>query len=183
MAGELPPGSECVLTSAEVDSGVARLAAQVQPYVDSSECVLVAVMTGGMYPLVRLAEHLEGDFLIDYCHATRYGDALTGGTIEWLAEPSVDLGGRTVIIVDDIWDEGTTLAAVVERCVELGAARVLSAVLFIKERERSPDARAPELDAGLCVPDRYVFGCGMDMNYHWRHLPAVYALPVQGESS
>ena len=176
---------ECVLSREDVDAGIRRLAARIQPFVDAQECILLAVMTGGMYPLVRLTEELRGDFLIDYCHATRYGDSLTGGRIEWLAEPTIDLAGRTVIVVDDIWDEGTTLAAVAARCGELGAAQVLTAVLFIKERDRAVDARPPELDAGLSVPDRYVFGCGMDMNYHWRHLPAVYALAEQsyeGES-
>ena len=176
MTESLPASWECVLDRAAVEAGVERLASRIQPCIDAGPCVLMGVMTGGMYPLIRLIDHLQGDFMLDYCHATRYGDALKGGGLEWIKEPGLDMSGRTLIIVDDIWDEGYTLTAVAERCAGLGAERVLTAVLFIKDRARDPALQAPDLDAGLHVPDRYVFGCGMDMKYRWRHLPAVYAL-------
>ena len=181
MSARLNPDWECVLSSAEVEAGFDRLAAAIQPHVDAGHCTLLGVMTGGMYTLIRLAMKLQGDFLLDYCHAARYGDSMIGGRLEWLREPSLDMHRRTIIVVDDIWDAGETLAAVAGLCAGGNPARVLTAVAFIKDRERPPGSRPPDLDAGLHVPDRYVFGCGMDLNSHWRHWPAVYALPRDPE--
>ena len=168
--------AELVLSAAEVTAGIERLATGLQVLIDSEDCVLLGVMNGGLIPLARLAERLQGDFLIDYCHATRYRGAREGGQLVWERTPSLSLNDRCVIVIDDIWDEGTTLAEVAAHCAAAGAAAVATAVLFIKDRPRSENAVPPDFDAGLHVPDRYVFGCGMDLDKRWRHLPAVYAL-------
>ena len=170
------PHADELLSTAEVQAGLERLAAHIQPVIDTTQCLLLGVLTGGMFPLVHLAEKLRGNFLVDYCHATRYRGGVQGGELLWLKEPGLSLQGLTVIVVDDIWDEGTTLAAVADYCRQAGAAEVLTAVLIIKDRERSTDFTPPDFNAGLRVPDRYVFGCGMDVENHWRHLTSVYAL-------
>jgi hypoxanthine phosphoribosyltransferase len=171
-----PPADE-ILTTADVQAGLARLTGQIQPLVEAKDCLLLGVLKGGMFPLVHLAEALTGDFLVDYCHATRYRGELEGGELNWLKKPELSLLGFTVIIVDDIWDEGATLSAVVDYCRKAGAKDVLTAVLLIKDRGRPASIARPDFDAGLEVPDRYVFGCGMDFNNRWRHLTSVYALP------
>ena len=136
-------------------------------------------MNGGMIPAVRLADRLNGDFLLDYCHATRYRGATEGAELQWREPPHVDLAGRTVIVIDDIFDAGITLHAVAERCRELGAAKVLTAVMLVKDCARDPATPAPDFDTGMRVPDRYVFGCGMDYDSGWRHLRSVYALRAE----
>jgi hypoxanthine phosphoribosyltransferase len=174
------PEADELLTAKQVQAGLERLAGQIQPLIETRDCLLLGVLTGGMFPLVHLAQALHGDFLLDYCHATRYRGELKGGELSWLKEPGLSLQGLTVIIVDDIWDEGTTLAAVADFCRKAGAFEVLTAVLLIKDRDRPEGIAPPDFDAGLRVPDRYVFGCGMDFNNRWRHLSSVYAL-VSGE--
>jgi hypoxanthine phosphoribosyltransferase len=176
------PAAEVVLTAEEVAAGIQRLAAQVQPVVAEGNCLLLGVLTGGMFPLVRIAELLDGDFLVDYCHATRYDGETEGSSLHWDRKPRLPLTGRDVIIVDDILDLGVTIATVAEYCRANGAATVRTAVLIIKDRERPADTPAPDFDAGLHVPDRYVFGCGMDLGNRWRHLSAVYALPDTGRT-
>ncbi len=174
------PAAECVLTRAEVEQGLDQLASGLQVLVDEFDCILLGVLNGGMFPLIHLADRLQGDFLLDYCHATRYQGGTRGNELEWLCKPGLAMEGRTVIVIDDIWDEGTTLAAVAEYCRNSGAAAVATAVLIIKERARPDNAIPPDFDAGLFVPDRYVFGCGMDLNHRWRHLAEVYALTAEG---
>ncbi len=177
------PLAEQVLSSAEVQAGLAQLAGQIQPLLETTnDCLLLGVLAGGMFPLVHLAEALKGDFLVDYCHATRYRGGLQGGELSWLKKPQLSLQGLTVIIVDDIWDEGSTLNAVADYCRKAGAKNVLTAVLIIKDRDRPVGWTPPDFDSGLRVPDRYVFGCGMDFNNRWRHLSAVYAL-TSGDGS
>ncbi len=170
------PDAEEILSEAQVNTGLDHLAHSLQSYIDTADCILLGVLTGGMFPLQRLCERLRGNYRVDFCHATRYAGATTGGDLQWLARPHLDPTGATVIVIDDIYDAGITLTKVAAACAQQGADRVLTAALFVKNCEHSPDARPPDLDAGLRVPDRYVFGCGMDLFERWRHLPAVYAL-------
>jgi hypoxanthine phosphoribosyltransferase len=165
-----------ILSRGEIDAGFDSLAADLQPIIAATDCVLLGILNGGMFPLVHLAERLQGNFIIDYCHATRYAGGTEGQVLTWLARPHADIAGRTIIVIDDIFDAGTTLRAVAEHCRQDGAAQVFTAVMLVKERQRDPDIPLPDYVTGLTVPDRYVFGCGMDLYGRWRHLTAVYAL-------
>ena len=165
-----------ILSSSEVNAGFDSLATHLQPIIDTADCILLGILNGGMFPLVHLAERLHGDFVIDYCHATRYAGGTKGQVLVWLERPHIDVANKTIIIVDDIYDEGTTLRAVAEHCRQDGAAQVYTAVMLVKDRERDPEIPLPDYVTGLIVPDRYVFGCGMDLYGRWRHLTAVYAL-------
>jgi hypoxanthine phosphoribosyltransferase len=80
-----------------------------------------------------------------------------------------------VLVIDDILDEGHTLVAVRKALLEFAPVSLKVAVLADKQHDR----RAPEAHAefiGLTLPDRYVFGCGMDYKEYWRQLPAIYAV-------
>jgi len=169
------PDAELVASEADVRQAYQRLAAELQPSIDADDCVLLGVMMGGLIPMARLAALLSGDYAMDYCHVSRYRGASHGGELEWLQPPHPGLGGRTVLLIDDIFDEGITLDYVVRACRDLGAARVISTVLVRKRHDRVAVATAPDF-VGLEVADRYVFGCGMDYRNRWRHLPAIYAL-------
>lgn len=173
-APSLPQGAEMLVSPDEVSGALDRLARELQPQVDREPCVLLGVMIGGLLPMAWLASRLAGDFQMDYCHVTRYRGGQRGGQPVWLRAPSLEQRGRHVIVIDDIFDEGITLEYVREQCREAGAARV-SAVALVEKRHGRAVARPPEL-VGLPVPDRYVFGCGMDLEHHWRHLRGIYTM-------
>jgi hypoxanthine phosphoribosyltransferase len=126
------------------------------------------VFTGQLLPLLRFP--LE----FDYIHVTRYRGATQGGTIQWKVEPGKLLAGRAVLVLDDILDEGHTMAAIRDRILAAGATQFYSAVLADKAIGRDKPIRADFV--GVSVPDRYVFGFGMDVEGAWRNLPAIYAL-------
>ncbi len=169
------PDSDLIFSGEDVAVALKKMADEIQPIIDEGNCVLVGVMLGAMFPLVHLAEFLSGDFLIDSCHATRYQSGLEGKELSWLKQPSADLAGRIVIVVDDIFDQGITIEGVVAACEANGAAKVYSAVLCSKAHDRQVSDFRPDFSA-LTVPDRYVFGCGMDYMERWRQLPGIYAL-------
>lgn len=169
------PDAEVVATEAEVQAAYERIAAALQPEVFAHECVVLGIMLGGLIPTARLSALLSGDYEMDYCQVSRYRGATRGGDLEWLQAPRTALKGKTVLLIDDIYDEGITLEYVVNACRELGATRVISVVLVRKRHARAVGSIMPD-HVGLEVDDRYVFGCGMDYRHRWRHLPAIYAL-------
>ena len=126
------------------------------------------VFTGQLLPLLRFP--LE----FDYIHVTRYRGSTQGGSVQWKVEPRPQLAGRIVLVVDDILDEGHTLAAIRDRVLQEGAAAFYSAVLADKEIGRDKPIRADFV--GVTVPNRYVFGFGMDVEGAWRNLPAIYVV-------
>ena len=112
-------------------------------------------------------------------HATRYRGDVRGQELEWIARPRTPLEGRTVLVLDDILDEGVTLAAILEDCRAQGARAVHSAVLVDKRIGRPRTLERADF-TGLSVPDRYVFGFGMDYRGYLRNLPAIYAVAEGG---
>jgi len=135
--------------------------------------LLVCVMNGGVIPFSELLQRLQFPLQTDYIHVTRYGGKLIGGHTSWLVEPHMDPEGRHVLVIDDILDEGETLASIIDYYTDKKAASIKSAVLVVKDRERKVDYMADYV--GLHVPDRYVFGCGMDYKGYLRNLPGIYA--------
>jgi len=136
---------------------------------------LLSKWTGAMIPATWLVQRLDFPLELDYVHATRYQGGTVGAELDWLVRPRAQLRGRCVLVVDDILDEGVTLAAIVEYCRAAGARAVYSCVLVQKRHER-PRALHEADFTGLTVDDRYVFGCGMDYHGYLRNLPAIYAV-------
>ena len=174
------PRAERLHDRATLEAATARMGADITGALEGERAVFLTVMNGGMFFAAPLALAIGCDLEFDYVHATRYGDATVGREIQWRRRPQVGLAGRTVILVDDILDEGYTLAALRDYCAAEGARRVLIAVLCEKRHGR----RVPGLQAdfvGVYVPDRYVFGYGLDYFGQGRNLSAIYALP-EGET-
>ena len=156
-------------------AAIARIGAQIARDLAGTWPVFMPVMNGGLIFGGHLALAVDIDCEFDYCHATRYRSATSGGALQWLKAPRIALAGRHVLLVDDILDEGYTLDAVKRHCLDEGAASVRIAVLCQKMHART----VPGLQAdyvGVEVPDRYVFGFGMDYHEQGRNLPAIYAL-------
>lgn len=168
--------SELLFDSAAIDAQVQRIAADIDAdYAGGPRPVYLTIMHGGMLFASRLALALGTDLEFDYLHATRYRGATTGSGLAWLHRPATPLRGRRVLLADDILDEGHTLKAVKRWCEDEGAADVRIAVLSVKQHDR----RVEDIHAdyiALEVPDRYVYGYGMDYHEQGRNLPGIYAL-------
>jgi hypoxanthine phosphoribosyltransferase len=168
--------SERLFDHAEINDAIARIAAEIRDdFAGEPRPVYLTIMHGGMLFASRLSLELGIDLEFDYLHATRYRGAITGSGLAWLHRPATSLVGRRVLLADDILDEGHTLKAVRDWCEDQGAAEVRIAVLCVKDHDR----RIDHIDAdyiGLHVPDRYVYGYGMDFHEQGRNLPGLYAL-------
>jgi hypoxanthine phosphoribosyltransferase len=168
-------GAELLHDAAAVRLALDRMADAITAELADTYPVVLCVLTGGIIPAGHLLTRLTFPLEIDYLHATRYRGATQGEHVQWVCRPETGLEGRTVLIVDDILDEGHTLADILEFCDAAGAAQVYSAVLVEKQHARR-DAAVTADYVGLSVEDRYVFGFGMDYKGHFRNLDGIYAV-------
>ncbi len=168
--------ADCLADNATVDAALDRMATGITAKLKDANPLIYVVMNGGLILAGRLLGRLPFPLEVAYLHATRYGHALQGNLLDWRMRPTQDLRGRTVLVLDDILDEGHTLAAIVEHLQAEGAAAVHSAVLVHKDhpRKATPGMRADF--TGLDMPDRFLFGCGMDYKGYWRNAPGIFAL-------
>ena len=173
MAWQVLQQADRLYSEADVEAALDRMAGAIASALAARNPLLVCIMTGGVVPFGKLLPRLQFPLEIDYVHATRYGGQLAGGELQWKVGPSVDPRGRAVLLVDDILDEGTTLAAIDRRYRDAGAASVQTAVLVVKQRPRTQTIAVDF--KGLEVPDRYVFGYGMDYKGYLRNAAGIYA--------
>ena len=176
--------SDVLHDRATVERAIDGMADGIAAHYAGTVPVYLTVMHGGLPFAARLAMALGArglDLAFDYLHATRYRGATSGGELVWKHRPATPLRGRRVLLVDDIVDEGHTLAQVRAWCLAEGATEVRIAAMVVKRDGRC----VPGLEAehvGLDVPDRYVFGYGMDYHEQGRNLPEIRALREGGDA-
>ena len=168
--------ADLLVDEAGVSAVIGRLAQEISERLRDSNPVVICVMNGGLIFTGQLLTRLKFPLQMEYLHATRYGHGTSGSDLNWHVRPQQSLEGRTVLLLDDILDEGVTLAAIADYCRQQGATEVLMAVLVEKLhlRKVTPGMRADF--SGLEVGDRFLFGYGLDYKGYWRNAPGIYAV-------
>ena len=166
--------ADLLVSPEEAQAAVARMAREIQAKLEDDFPVILAVMGGAAVFTGQLLPLLRFPLEFGAIEVTRYGNQTQGRDISWRLPPRDNVRDRTVLVVDDILDEGITLAAIRQKLTEMGAKKVYAAVFADKAIGREKPAHADFV--GVTVPDRYVFGFGMDAYGLWRNLPAIYAL-------
>lgn len=166
--------SDLVAGAGEIQQAMERLAAEITQALSREYPLVLVVMGGAVVFAGQMLPKLRFPMDFDYMHATRYGAAIRGGGIDWKVTPPEDVRGRMVLVLDDILDGGETLRAISDRLLALGASKVYCAVLVEKTLVRAKPIAADFV--GLRIPDRFVFGCGMDAKGYWRNLPEIRAI-------
>jgi len=166
--------AEQIFSADVVSQTVKRMAIDITTLLSHQYPLVLSIMGGAVVFTGQLLPLLEFPLNFDYLHVSRYDNKTHGGKINWTVLPRENVQNRVVLVLDDILDEGITLAAIRERVMNQGAAAFYSAVFADKDIGRSKPIRADFV--GIVVPDRYVFGFGMDVRGAWRNLPAIYAV-------
>ncbi len=173
-AKDILASAEILFSAEEVSKAVSRVAQEITEKLGDTTPLLLCVMTGGVPFAADLMSQLDFPLEFDYLHVTRYGQETAGGALSWRSAPWTSVKDRIVIVLDDILDEGVTLAAIVDRVTELGAKACYTAVATDKQNGKQKPLKADFV--ALSVPDRFLFGYGMDVRGMWRNLPAIYAM-------
>lgn len=164
--------AECLVSQEAMDAALDRMAEAITDRLAGTDPLVLTVMTGGMIAAGLLLPRLDFQLRMDYIHASRYRGTTSGGALDWHYRPSDLIRGEQILIVDDILDEGHTLEAIIAACREDGAAAVHSAVLVEKQRPHACQADF----VGVVVPDRYLFGYGLDYRRYFRNCPGIFAV-------
>ena len=165
--------ADLLYSQAEVETALDHMAEQINHDLAERDPLLLCVMNGGIVVAGKLISRLTIPLTIDAINASRYQNRTTGSQIEWVLKPGTPLKNRTVLIIDDILDEGITLKAIIDYCLEQGATSVYTAVLVNKALDHEKPAKADFI--GLTTPNRYLFGYGMDYKGYLRNAPGIYA--------
>ncbi len=163
-----------LFTMDDLNVALDQMASAIHDVLHDKNPVVLCVMNGGLIPTGHLLTRLNFPLTIDYIHATRYRGELQGGALHWKVKPSIDIKGRTVLVVDDILDGGVTLAGILETLKADGASDVYSAVVLDKYTKRLPNGLQHADFVGLPIEDHYVFGFGLDYNHYLRNAPGIY---------
>src|SRR5438132_7401002 len=166
--------SDPIASADEVQAALKRVAAQVSERLSTAYPLVLAVMGGAVVFTGQILPLLRFPLDFDYIHASRYGAATRGSGVDWKVTPPGLAKGRVVLVIDDILDHGETMGEIRSRLLELGAKEFYCAVLVEKTLELKKPIAADFV--GLRIPDRFVFGCGMDAKGFWRNLPEIRAM-------
>ena len=176
----LPPNSQVLINRQQINRNIDTLATQINHDYAGKEVAFLTIMNGGMIFASALATRLDLDMEMDYLQLSRYGKSQTGGQLVWKYQPEINMENHHVILCDDIYDEGHTLAAAHAWCLKKGARSVSSVVLIHKQHDRTYADYKPDYVA-MHIDDHYIFGYGMDLEEKLRQLPEIYYLPPKSK--
>ncbi len=165
--------ADLLVNEQQIAVAITQIAEKINSVLADRNLLVLCVMNGGLVFTGQLLPQLTIALTLDSINASRYHNQTSGGAIEWVNTPRTSIKGRTVLIVDDILDEGITLAAIYEHCLAHGAASIYSAVLVNKLLGHSKVIFADFI--GLNLENRYLFGYGMDYKGYLRNAPGIYA--------
>lgn len=170
---EVQAHARCLITDAELETALDTMATAINQQLQDSNPLVLCVINGGIITTGKLLPRLSFPLTLDSIHASRYRNNTSGADIHWLFKPTTPLSGRTLLIVDDILDEGYTLKAIMDYCLEQGAKAVFSAVLLDKKLGVAKPVQADFV--GLEVDNYYLFGYGLDYKGYLRNAPGIFA--------
>lgn len=164
-----------LLSESELNQGVERLAKEIDRHYGSDRpLTVIAVMTGSIVLFADLIRRLSMPQRVGVIRASSYRGGTSSGDLTVDSEMMIDVTGRDVLLVDDIFDTGKTLDRLTEMMREFGATSVKTGVLLHKDRDHVTDLR-PDFVA-FKIPDEFVVGYGLDYLDMYRNLPYLGVL-------
>ena len=163
-----------ILQEEELRSGVDRMAQEIRSHYGHEPLTIVGILTGSVVLLADLIRLLDMPLRVGVVQASSYGNKTTRGKITINSDMMLDIRGRDVLLVDDIFDTGHTLVEVIALMDQFEPNSLRSAVLLRKEGRQEVELR-PDFVA-FEIPDEFVVGYGLDYADAYRNLPYLASL-------
>jgi hypoxanthine phosphoribosyltransferase len=172
--------SEILIDEATLTARIIELAAEISAdYRAAENLVLVCILRGGVPFLVDLSRHLTVPHMMDFMAVSSYGSGAreSGGEVRVTLDLQMNVRGKEVLLVEDIIDSGNTIASVLEILQTRQPASLKVCALLDKAERR--EAVVPIHYRGFEIPNRFVFGYGLDLDEYYRNLPFVAVVDLQ----
>jgi len=163
-----------LVTEQQIQDAIDKVAADIRVKEAGRPLTVIAIMTGSIVFLADLMRKLDQPMRVGVVQTSSYRGGTKRGALTINSDMLLDVEGRDVLLVDDIFDTGHTLNEVVAMIDELGPKSIKSAVLLLK-RGRQEVKMRPDY-VGFEIPDEFVVGYGLDYRDMYRNLPYLAAL-------
>lgn len=165
--------ADLIFSREQVDKALDRMAETISKLLSKQDPLVLSIMNGGIVTTALLMLRMQFPLQLDSIVVNRYRNTTQGNEIRWLKEPVEAIRDRVILLIDDILDEGFTLAEIKDYCLNQGAKSVYTAVLIDKMLDREKPVKADII--GLTSENRYLFGYGMDYKGYLRNAPGIFA--------
>jgi hypoxanthine phosphoribosyltransferase len=169
---------EILISEEELQRRIRELATQISLDTAGQELVVVGVLKGAIMFIVDLMRYLPPTVVLDFMAIASYGgSSQTSGVVRILKDLETDIGGRRVLVVEDIVDSGLTLAYILQMLQSRNPDDIKVCALLDKRSRRKVDV--PIHYVGFQIPDKFVVGYGLDYLQLYRNLPYVGVVSAQ----
>ena len=165
--------AEILIDEQTLQNRIKELAADINHGYQGRDLLLICILRGGIVFLVDLMRHITVPHQLDFMAVSSYGTGTrrSGGSVRLSLDLKTDIRGRNVLLVEDIVDSGNTIAYVLEflQTRQPGSLKVCT-LLDKPERRETP---VPVDYRGFTIPNKFVFGYGLDLDEYYRNLPFI----------
>ena len=165
--------TEILIPADELQKRIHELGAEISRDYAGEELLLICILKGGVMFLTDLIRHITVPVAMDFMAVSSYGVGARQPTGQVRIEMDINLSlaDRHVILVEDIVDTGHTIAAVLE-LLQTRSPRSLKVCSLLDKAERR-EVVVPIHYRGFEIPNKFVFGYGLDLDEYWRNLPFI----------
>jgi hypoxanthine phosphoribosyltransferase len=167
--------SKILLTEEQIQNRVKELAAELSKEYAGKDPVFIGVLKGVVVFYADFMKYFTEHCQMDFMWISSYSGTSSGSMVV-RKDVSVDLKGRHVVILEDIFDTGSSLQYTYEHLLAKEPASLKICTLLDKPEGRKPGITVKADYTGFAIPNEFVVGYGLDFNEHFRNLPFVGVL-------
>ena len=165
--------AEILIDENQLQARIQELGAEISQDYQDGNLLLICILRGGVPFMVHLSRHITSPHMMDFMAVSSYGIGKreSGGTVRVALDLQMDIRDKDVLLVEDIIDSGHTIASVLEM-LNLRQPKSLKVCALLDKSERR-EAVVPIHYRGFDIPNKFVFGFGLDLDEYYRNLPFI----------
>jgi hypoxanthine phosphoribosyltransferase len=170
---------EILISERAIKRRVKELGKQISHDYAGEDLLLICILRGGLVFLVDLMRHITVPHALDCMALTSYGvgGRASSGNIRMSLDLQTNIENKNVLLVEDIVDSGHTLSHVLEMLQTRHPKSLKVCALLDKESRR--EIEVPIHYRGFSIPNKFVFGYGLDLDEYYRNLPFVAVVDLE----
>ncbi len=171
--------AEILVDPEQLKARIAELGREISADYRGEEVLLICILRGGVLFLTDLMREIDIPLAVDFMAVSSYGAGVreSSGAVRITFDLNTNLEGRNVILVEDIVDSGRTIASVLELLATRHPKSLVVCTLLDKESRR--EVEVPIRYRGFTIPNKFVFGYGLDIDEYYRNLPFIGVVDLE----